>query len=124
METVIWQSYPQDEVIVLGIINTSNQTQINNYYIFGNYQNKDNHVMGRPPTKPKELRDGFYIEVRNKGTKTGIKLRRDTKSEMMQAVKEYEKIKDVTILGESKNCKWVDEKNTKKSKSKPKSKKS
>ena len=31
METVIWQSYPQDEVIVLGIINTSNQTQINNF---------------------------------------------------------------------------------------------
>ena len=78
--------------------------------------------MGRPPTKPKELRDGFYIEVRNKGSKTGIKLRRDTKSEMMQAVKEYEKMKDVTILGESKNCKWVDEKNTKKSKSKSKSK--
>jgi len=31
METLIWQSYPQDEVIVLGIINTSNQTQINNF---------------------------------------------------------------------------------------------
>ena len=31
METVIWQSNPQDEVIVLGIINTSNQTQINNF---------------------------------------------------------------------------------------------
>ena len=31
METTIWQSYPQDEVIVVGIINTSNQNQIDNF---------------------------------------------------------------------------------------------
>ncbi len=31
METTIWQSYPQDEVIVIGIINTSNETQLNNF---------------------------------------------------------------------------------------------
>ena len=31
METLLWQSYPQDEVIVLGIINTSNQNMINNF---------------------------------------------------------------------------------------------
>ncbi|MBC8311504.1 MAG: redoxin domain-containing protein [Candidatus Marinimicrobia bacterium] len=31
METTIWQAYPQDEVIVLGIINTSSQTQINDF---------------------------------------------------------------------------------------------
>lgn len=31
METTIWQTYPQDEVIVVGIINTSNQSQINNF---------------------------------------------------------------------------------------------
>ena len=31
METTIWQSYPQDEVIVVGIINTSNQSQTNNF---------------------------------------------------------------------------------------------
>ena len=31
METTIWQTYPQDEVVVVGIINTSNQTQINNF---------------------------------------------------------------------------------------------
>ena len=31
METVIWQSYSQDEIIVLGIINTSNESQINNF---------------------------------------------------------------------------------------------
>jgi len=31
METTIWQNYPQDEVIVVGIINTSNQNQIDNF---------------------------------------------------------------------------------------------
>jgi hypothetical protein len=31
METTIWQSYPQDEVIVVGIINTSSQNQINDF---------------------------------------------------------------------------------------------
>ena len=31
METTIWQTYPQDEVIVVGIINTSSQNQIDNF---------------------------------------------------------------------------------------------
>ena len=31
METLIWQSYPQDEVVVLGVINTSNQGMINTF---------------------------------------------------------------------------------------------
>ena len=31
METTIWQTYPQDEVVVVGIINTSNQTHIDNF---------------------------------------------------------------------------------------------
>ena len=31
METTMWQTYPLDEVIVVGIINTSNQNQINNF---------------------------------------------------------------------------------------------
>ena len=31
METTIWQTYPQEEVIVVGIINTLNQNQINNF---------------------------------------------------------------------------------------------
>lgn len=64
--------------------------------------------MGRPSTKPKDLKDGFYIEVKNKGATSGIKIRRDTKEEMLQAAKAYEKTKTVTILGESKKGKWVD----------------
>ena len=31
METAIWQNYSQDDVIMVGIINTSNQTQIDNF---------------------------------------------------------------------------------------------
>ncbi|MBL4656323.1 MAG: hypothetical protein COA57_10610 [Flavobacteriales bacterium] len=63
--------------------------------------------MGRPPTRPKELRDGFYIEIRNKGSKTGVKIRRDTKEQMVIAIKEYEKTKDVVVLGEFKKGKSV-----------------
>ena len=64
--------------------------------------------MGRPSTKPKKLRDGFYIEVRNKNSKTGIKIRRDTKEQMLSSIKEYEKTKDVIVLGEFKNGKPLD----------------
>jgi hypothetical protein len=65
--------------------------------------------MGRPPTRPAKLKDGFYIEVRNEGSRAnGIKIRRDTREEMLLAVESYNRIKDVTILGELKNDKWVD----------------
>ncbi len=63
--------------------------------------------MGRPPTRPKKLKDGYYLEVRNTGSNSGIKIRRDTEEEMMVAVKDYEKSKDVIILGESINGKFV-----------------
>jgi len=64
--------------------------------------------MGRPPTRPAKLRDGFYIEVRNKGARSGIKIRRDNRQDMLEAVEEYKNIKDIVILGESKNDKWVE----------------
>lgn len=64
--------------------------------------------MGRPATRPAKLRDGFYIEVRNKGAKSGIKIRRDDRVAMLDAVSEYRRIKEITILGESKNDKWVE----------------
>lgn len=59
--------------------------------------------MGRPPTKPGKLKDGFYIEVRNKGSKSGVKIRRDTNESMLDAAKDYEKTKDVVMMGEFKN---------------------
>lgn len=75
--------------------------------------------MGRPPTKPAKLKDGFYIEVRNEGSKAnGIKIRRDTKEEMLMAIEDYSRIKDVNVLGELKNDKWVDKKENKKKLSK------
>ncbi|MGB0884799.1 MAG: hypothetical protein ACPGVH_00995 [Chitinophagales bacterium] len=63
--------------------------------------------MGRPSTREKKLKDGYYIEVRNKGSKSGIKIRRDSVEEMNQAVEDYSRSKDIVVLGESKNGKWV-----------------
>jgi hypothetical protein len=65
--------------------------------------------MGRPPTRPKRLKDGFYIEVRNKGANSGMKIRADTKEAMMIAAEGYAKNKEVIILGEHKNDKWMSE---------------
>lgn len=64
--------------------------------------------MGRPATKPTELRDGFYIEIRNRGSKAGVKIRRDTKEQMLLAIKEYEKSKDVVVIGEVSKGKILD----------------
>lgn len=77
--------------------------------------------MGRPSTKPKKLKDGYYIEVRNKGAKTGIKLHRDTEEDMLYTVKEYEKTKDVIVHGLSVNGKFAsDIKKSKRKKKAPK----
>ena len=63
--------------------------------------------MGRQATKLKVLRDGFYLEVRNKNATSGVKLRRDNKEQMLRAVEEYERSKDVILLGEIENGKIV-----------------
>lgn len=70
--------------------------------------------MGRPSTREKKLKDGFYIEVRNKGARSGIKLRRESLEEMQDAVESYSRSKDIIMLGESKNGKWVDKEKAKK----------
>jgi hypothetical protein len=62
--------------------------------------------MGRPATKPARLKDGFYIEVKNQGS-GGILIRRDTKEQMVLAAEDYSRMKEVVILGEMKNDKWV-----------------
>ena len=69
--------------------------------------------MGRPPILPKKKKDGWYIEVRNKGAKSGMILIRDTEVAMFQAAKQYETTKDVIILGEHRNGKRVEEKKIK-----------
>jgi len=63
--------------------------------------------MGRPATKPTKLKDGFYLEIRNKGSKSGIKIMRETEKAMNIATREYEKVKDVVILGEFINGKPI-----------------
>jgi hypothetical protein len=63
--------------------------------------------MGRPPVLPKKKKDGFWLEIRNKGAKTGTIIIRDSRQAMMQAAKQYENTKDVIILGEHKNGKKV-----------------
>lgn len=63
--------------------------------------------MGRPSTKPKDLRDGYYIEVRNKNKAKGIKIRRDTKEQLLLAIEEYKESKDVVVLGRSENGKMI-----------------
>ncbi|HIP26295.1 MAG TPA: hypothetical protein EYG80_01405 [Flavobacteriaceae bacterium] len=63
--------------------------------------------MGRPATRPGKLKDGFYIEILNKGAKKGIKLFRDNEKQMLQAIEEYKRTKDINVLGESKNNKFI-----------------
>ncbi len=63
---------------------------------------------GRPATRAAKLKDGFYIEILNKGQKSnGIKLRSKNKKEMEAAAEKYSVNKDVVILGEFKNEEWV-----------------
>jgi hypothetical protein len=64
--------------------------------------------MGRPPILPKKKKDGWYIEVRNKGAKSGLILIRDSYETMMQAARQYETTKDVIVLGEHKSGKRVE----------------
>ncbi len=65
--------------------------------------------MGRPPILPKKKKDGFYLEIRNKGAKSGTIIIRDSEQAMMLAARQYETTKDVIILGEHRNGKRVEE---------------
>jgi hypothetical protein len=53
--------------------------------------------------------DGFYIEVRNKGSKEkGVKIRSTSRESLMQVAKQYQRNnKEVIILGEYKNETWI-----------------
>jgi hypothetical protein len=57
---------------------------------------------GRPSTAQVQLKNGFYIEVCNKGMKKGMKIRSESKKAMEDAALLYS-YKDVIILGEFKN---------------------
>ncbi len=74
--------------------------------------------MGRPPTREKKLKDGFYIEVRNKGSQSGVKIWRGTREQMVQSAEDYSRAKDVVQLGEMKDGKWLDKKGERKKRKK------
>jgi hypothetical protein len=63
--------------------------------------------MGRPPTRPARLKDGFYIEVKTQGS-SAVLVRRDTKEQMLMAAEDYSRTKDVIIKGEMRNDKWIE----------------
>ena len=65
--------------------------------------------MGRPPVLPKKKKDGFWLDIRNKGANSGVVIIRESYEAMMQAVRQYENTKDVIILGEHRNGKRVDD---------------
>ena len=70
---------------------------------------KTKETMGRPAVLPKKKKDGFWLEVRNKGSKSGgIILIRDSYEAMMLASRQYQATKDVIILGEHKDGKKVE----------------
>ncbi len=61
--------------------------------------------MGRPATKPTKLKDGYYLELRNRNQRSGIKIFRETKRQLLLAIEEYKQSKDVIVLGKSRNGK-------------------
>jgi len=65
--------------------------------------------MGRPATAPRKLKDGFYIEVCQKGARNGIKIWCLNEERMLRAADDYRRSKDVIVLGEHINGKWVSE---------------
>jgi len=66
---------------------------------------------GRPSTKSVGLKDGYYLELKNMKSNSGIKLQRNSMAEIERATKQYEKSKIVTYLGQVKSGKWLDGKN-------------
>ncbi len=68
--------------------------------------------MGRPPVLPKKKKDGFWLDIRNKGANSGVIIIRDSYEAMMQAARQYQITKDVIILGEHKNGKKVESAST------------
>ncbi|MFN6013631.1 MAG: hypothetical protein ACK47F_02955, partial [Flavobacteriales bacterium] len=74
--------------------------------IFRKILNKQT-TMGRPPTRPARLKNGFYIEVKTQGS-SAILVRRDTREQMLLAAEDYSRTKEVVIRGEMRNDKWIE----------------
>jgi hypothetical protein len=81
---------------------------------------------GRPPTRPAKLMDGFYIEVRNRGSiSKGIKIRSTNVEAMKMAIDQYKRSgKEVIVLGQYKNEVWLNPPNSPENLKSPDKKKS
>jgi len=66
---------------------------------------------GRPATKPVELKDGFYLELKNKGSNVAVKIRRENMAEIEMAIEQFKKSKNVVYLGQVSGGRWLDGKN-------------
>lgn len=66
--------------------------------------------LGRPPTAPPKLRDGFYIEIRRSGDTSGMKMRFDTMAEAETAIEQYRRTHTVSFYGKIKDGKVVNTK--------------
>ncbi len=66
---------------------------------------------GRPATKPARLKNGFYVGVKNKGMSTPVMMYSPTKEGMMMIAEKYSIFpeKEVVVMGEHKNDKWLNE---------------
>jgi len=60
---------------------------------------------GRPRERAVQLKNGFYIEVSNKGVKKGMKIRSESQEAMQNTASQYSQYKEVIILGEFKDGK-------------------
>lgn len=54
---------------------------------------------GRPSLSPVQLKDGFYIEVCDKGASKGMKIWNATEKAMLDAAQLYSGHKTVNVLG-------------------------
>jgi|TARA_B110000495_G_scaffold202309_1_gene222063 hypothetical protein len=62
---------------------------------------------GRPTTRAKGLKNGFYLELRMKGSNKATRIMRETHDQAMLALTQFDN-KIVKYLGEVKDNYWMD----------------
>ena len=65
---------------------------------------------GRPSSAPKKIKDGYYILITRKNSKTPIRIMRENRNQLEQAKIQY-KYHHFEYLGQVKGGFWVDGKN-------------
>jgi len=65
---------------------------------------------GRPTTRAKGLKNGFYLELKVKGSNKSTRIMRESKEQAMLALEQFQN-KIVKYLGEVKDNYWIDGEN-------------